>query len=55
MFKDEEAMLTRYSLHMALREAMGDRNLATMEELELYRDNKWVSATSWPECKSLSC
>lgn len=46
-FKDEEAMLTRYSLHMALQEAMGP-SLPAMEELELYRDNKWVSTTSWP-------
>lgn len=45
-FKDEEAMLTRYSLHMAFQEAMGP-NLAAIEELELYRDNKWVSTTSW--------
>lgn len=47
-FEGEEAMLTRYSLHMALLEkatGMGSRGIQALEELELYRDNKWVSGT----------
>ena len=47
-FEGEEAMLTRYSLHMALLEKVkeGSAHLEALEQLDLYRDNKWVCPVS---------
>ena len=48
-FEGERAMLARYSLHMALLEKvkeLGSAHLEALEELVLYRDNKWVCPIS---------
>ena len=45
-FEGEAAMLTRYSLHMALLEKVGSAHLQALEQLDLFRDNKWVCPVS---------
>ena len=48
-FENEEAMLERYTIHMALlekcKEEMGGESRKALEELDLYSDNKWVCST----------
>ena len=51
----EEAMLARYTLHMALLEKdkeLGGQNHNGLQDLQLYRDNTWVSGIS--TCSTVS-
>ena len=44
-FEGEEAMLTRYALHMALLEKdreLGGADPNGLQRLELYQENEWV-------------
>jgi hypothetical protein len=40
-FEGEEAILTRYALHMSLIKELGDRDIHHLQQLELYQANKW--------------
>ena len=44
-FEGEEAMLTRYALHMAFLEKdkeLGGADPGGLQRLQLYKDNEWV-------------
>jgi hypothetical protein len=61
-FEGEEAMLTRYALHMAFVEKdkeLGGADVMGLQQLQLYQDNEWegdlfIEAKTWPPSAHIS-